>query len=60
MLVPTIRTPVSISEYARAVVRAWPVVESGVPSEAAVAVLHAQYMAETGGRACWNWNIGNV
>lgn len=60
MLVRTVQTRVSISEYARAVVRAWPHVGTGIPAERSVAVLYAQYMTETGGRACWNWNIGNV
>lgn len=60
MLVETVRTPVSMTEYARAVVRAWSEVGEDVPTETALAVLWAQYMTETGGKACWNWNIGNV
>jgi hypothetical protein len=58
--VPVTRTVASLSDYARAVVRSWWAVGRGVPPKAAVAVLFAQYMIETGGRACWNWNIGNV
>lgn len=58
--VPVQRTVVALSDYARAAVRAWPAVSDLPPTKAAIAVLWAQYMAETGGRACWNWNIGNV
>jgi hypothetical protein len=58
--VPVVRTVVALSDYARAAVRAWSAVSDIPPTKAAVAVLWAQYMAETGGRACWNWNIGNV
>lgn len=59
--VPVTRTVVSMRDYARAVLRAWHLVAPGtLPSKRAVAVLWAQYMIETGGAACWNWNIGNV
>jgi hypothetical protein len=58
--VPVARTVVAMSEYARAVVRSWSSVSGDEPTKATVAVLWAQYMAETGGSACWNWNIGNV
>ncbi len=60
MKVPPKRTVVSLRDYARAVLRAWRVVDEGTPEKRAVGVLWAQYMIETGGRACWNWNIGNV
>ena len=43
------RTPVCMRGYALAVVRAWRLVSD----------LWAQYMIETGGSACWNWNVGN-
>jgi len=46
--------------YVRAVIRAWPKVGTGVPSKEAVGVLWAQFSIETGGRACWGWNLGNV
>lgn len=55
---PVKRTAMTMADYVRAVVRNWPA--SGVPLEKSVAVLWAQYMIETGGSACWNWNIGNV
>jgi hypothetical protein len=59
--VPVTRTVVSMRDYARAVLRAWHLVAPGtLPAKRAVAVLWAQYMIETGGAACWNWNIGNV
>ena len=54
------RTPVDSKTYARAVLAAcrslgWPPLD-----KAAAGVLWAQYMIETGGKACWNWNLGNV
>ncbi len=56
--VPVKRTVITLREYARAVLLAW---QSDVaPEKAAVAVLWAQYMIETGGAACWNFNCGNV
>lgn len=59
--VPVVRTPVSMRDYARACIRAWRGLGDGpTPCKQAVAVLWAQYMIETGGKACWNWNIGNV
>ena len=60
MLVPTKRTVVSIRDYARAVIKAWRSIENESPRKESVAVLYAQYMIETGGSACWNWNIGNA
>lgn len=54
------RTVVSMRDYARAVLKAWKADSGEYPSKKSVAVLYAQYMIETGGRACWNWNIGNV
>lgn len=58
--VPLTRTVIDPTTYARAVLAAarqlgWPPI-----SKQGVGVLHAQFMIETGGRACWNWNIGNV
>lgn len=60
LLVPAVRTVISIDEYARAVLRSWHVIDDSVPCREAVAVLWAQYMMETGGKACWGWNVGNV
>jgi hypothetical protein len=54
------RTVVSMRDYARAVLKAWKAFFGNLPEKKSVAVLYAQYMIETGGRACWNWNIGNV
>lgn len=59
-LVETVRTPIAIHEYVRAVLDAWHVVNDGVPLKACLGVLWAQYMIETGGRACWNYNVGNA
>ena len=56
-----VRTTPTLEAYVGAVARAWPAVEPSAPcSREACAVLWAQYMIETGGRACWNWNIGNA
>ena len=60
LVMPVKRTAVTMADYVRAVVRAWPNVGEGIPSESSVAVLWAQYMIETGGAACWNYNLGNV
>lgn len=55
-LVPTVNTPVTPVGFARAVIKVWP----GITKEGC-GVLYAQYALETGaGKACWNWNIGNV
>lgn len=59
-LVPTLATKLTPQLYVQAVVDAWSLVEEGIPSKASIGVLWAQYMVETGNRACWNWNIGNV
>lgn len=59
-LVPVLRTTPTMADYVRAVVRAWPLVGDGFPTEASVAVLWSQYMIETGGRSCFGWNIGNA
>lgn len=56
-----VRTTPALEAYVGAVVRAWPAAEPDAPcSREACAVLWAQYMIETGGRSCWNWNVGNV
>lgn len=58
--VAPVRTLVTMPEYTRACVAAWPSVEPSAVTAGALSVLWAQYMIETGGRACWSWNIGNV
>jgi hypothetical protein len=58
--VPVVRTVVSMRGFAAAVVRAWPAVSDAPPTREAVGVLWAQHCIETGGAACWHWNIGNV
>lgn len=56
--VPVTRTVITLRDYARAVLLKW---GGGLrPSKATVAVLWAQYCIETGGTACWNFNVGNV
>lgn len=60
-LVPTIKTPVSMQAYARALARAWRLLLGAFPTKAQAGVLWAQYGIETGaGPYCWGWNIGNV
>ena len=59
-LVEPVRTTPTLAEYVGAVVRAWPSVETEPCSAAACAVLWAQYMTETGGKACWNFSLGNA
>lgn len=60
LVVPVKRTAVTMADYVRSVVRSWSAVGTGVPLEKSIAVLWAQYMIETGGAACWNYNLGNV
>lgn len=58
--VPLVRTPVAMSDYCHALLRAWKAELGILPTKAAAGVLWAQYMIETGGAACWCWNLGNV
>jgi hypothetical protein len=58
--VPVTRTVVTLRDYVRAVVAAWSTISTDPCPKEAPAVLWAQYIAETGGSACWNFNIGNV
>ncbi|HVG83524.1 MAG TPA: glucosaminidase domain-containing protein [Vicinamibacterales bacterium] len=59
--VPTIRTVCSTKDYAHAAIVAWRFIYKGaLPTKEQVGVLYAQWMVETGGKHCWNWNIGNV
>lgn len=57
--VPVKRTVITLRDYAAAVIRAWKGVDNGPCAKSAVAVLWGQYMIETGGAACWNFNVGN-
>lgn len=60
-LVPTVRTTPTALLFAKAVLAAWQATgEEAPPSKAAVALLYAHYMLETGGLNCYNFNIGNV
>lgn len=58
--VPIKRTPIAMNDYARALMRAWRTELGELPTKPQVGVLFAQYMIETGGSACWCFNIGNV
>ncbi len=59
-VVPVKRTAVTMPDYVRSVVRCWGTLFGVIPLEQSIGVLFAQYMIETGGRACWNFNLGNV
>lgn len=56
---PVQTTPTALV-FAKAVIDDWGLVGEGVPPKCAAAVLYAQFMIETGGINCYNWNIGNV
>lgn len=58
--VPVVQTLPTMADYVRAVMRSWSVLFGGVPLEQSIAVLFGQYVIETGMRACFGWNIGNV
>lgn len=58
--VPVVRTVISVSSFASAFVRAWRDSLGDVPPKAAVAILWAHYIIETGNKSVWNWNIGNA
>ena len=59
--VPTVRTTFSLTDYCKAVLRAWKPLCGDWPSKASVGVLWSQYALETGrGASCWCNNIGNV
>lgn len=60
MQVPVLRTVASTKDYARAAINAWRFIYTTFPTKEQVGVLYAQWMVETGGKHCWNWNIGNV
>jgi hypothetical protein len=59
MQVPIIRTVCSPKVYAAAFIRAWKFLEGSFPTKEQCGVLYAQWMVETSGKDCWNWNIGN-
>lgn len=54
------RTPIDPKTYARAVLAACDALGWLRLSQAGVGVLHAQFIVETSGVHCWNWNLGNV
>ena len=61
MQVPIQRTVASPRQYAKAFIKAWLALGyATTPTQAQVGVLYAQWMVETGGAACWCWNVGNV
>jgi hypothetical protein len=57
--VPVKRTVVSMRDYANAALYAWGELFPFLPQKESLAILWAQYIIETGGKECWNWNIGN-
>lgn len=58
--VPLVRTVASTKEYARAFISAWVAIYPTFPTKGQCGVLYAQWMVETGGKAFWNYSIGNV
>lgn len=59
MQVDRIQTLTTPKLFASAFIRAWRFLEGGLPTKVQCGVLYAQWMVETSGKACWNWNIGN-
>jgi hypothetical protein len=59
-LVPLKRTPIAMSDYCKALLKAWQADLTALPTKQGAGVLWAQFMMETGGQACWNFNLGNV
>jgi hypothetical protein len=55
-----VQTPIDAKTYARAVLAACDALGWLRLSKEAVGVLHAQFIVETSGVHCWNWNLGNV
>lgn len=61
LFIPPCRTPTPAVDVYDAIAEAWPAVVGGEPSRDSILVLLAQWGIETGdGRACWNFNLGNV
>jgi len=61
MQVSMLRTVCTAKEFARTFIKAWRALGyDAAPTQEQVGVIYAQWMTETGGAACWNWNIGNV
>lgn len=58
--VKLVRTVIMPQGYARGVIDGFVELGYGVPEKDDVGVLYAQWMMETGGASCWNWNIGNA
>ncbi len=54
------RTPLDARAVQAALTAAWAVKFGNAPPPNAVAVLLSQIHIETGLKACWNWNLGNV
>lgn len=58
--VPRVQTSITPTAYAAAFVRAWRALYDGAdPTKEQTGVLWSQWQLETGGSACWNFNIGN-
>ena len=59
-LVPAVKTVYSKGEIAKALVIGWKQQFGDVPKKQAIGVLYSQIAIETGFKAMWNNNIGNV
>ena len=60
ILVPAIKTVYTKGEIAKALVVGWKKQFGSIPSKQAIGVLYSQIAIETGFKAMWNNNIGNV
>lgn len=60
VLVPTVKTPITVSGFTKAFIEAWHNIYGFYPTKNSVAVVYGQWGVETGiGVFCWGNNIGN-
>lgn len=62
---PVVQTPISARDYARGVGGAWRKLtaergEGALPTKEQLGVLWSQFMIETGGTHCYDFNLGNI
>lgn len=61
VLVPTVKTPVSVLDFARAFIKVWYKNYGSMPTKNSIAVIYGQWGVETGPSTyLWNYNIANV
>lgn len=60
-LVEKVRTLATVPEMIEGFIKGWYKQFGILPKKEAIGVLFSQWSLETGqGKACWNWNLGNV